>query len=319
MADATQAYRAYRQQMAADLTNRITAHQTAIAGAPVSAIAPLNLLADGDSWFDYPLNGILPQQTDVIAQLPGFFTLPPKVLNLAHYGDATTTLLGVTGRAMLIQQLQDPRNGTFDAILFSGGGNDMIGDQFRLWLNTATATNTNPDNALNQQAFSDILGVIQTAYLDLIATRNQYASAIPIFVHAYDYAQPNDTSVCNGLIGPWLYPSLHSRGWMTSLTPAQIAIGAHIIKDALTQFDLMQQKLAAVPANNIIRVPTLGTVDPATDWTNELHPNATGFNKITQRFATALSTHFGPRAPLGPPPQPPAVITAPDINPDSTA
>jgi hypothetical protein len=35
--------------------------------------------------------------------------------------------------------LQEPKNGKFDAILFSGGGNDLVGDQFRLWLNDADA------------------------------------------------------------------------------------------------------------------------------------------------------------------------------------
>ena len=53
------------------------------------------------------------------------------ILNLAHHGDEVREMLGVTQRKNLIRSLNKAR---FDAILFSGGGNDIVGDQFALWL-----------------------------------------------------------------------------------------------------------------------------------------------------------------------------------------
>jgi hypothetical protein len=314
------AYKNFRQQVASDLANRITAHQQAIAtGIPAAqpaATTPLVMLADGDSWFDYPLYGVFLQSTDVIAQLPAFFQLPPYILNLAHYGDATTTTLGVSRYNMLASQLRDPKNGRFDAILFSGGGDDMVGDQFRLWLHDHSTT---PDigQALNSQAFADILGIVQNSYQDLIQLRNNCAPGIPIFTHCYDFAQPNGAGACGNLIGPWLYPSLRERGWMTDTSPAQVAIAAPIIVGALQQFNLMLTGLAKVPTNNLIVVPTQGTL-ATTEWANELHPNPGGFFKIAAKFAAALQTRFGSRAALVPAPPQPTLVTTATIDADST-
>ena len=70
------------------IQERIAAHQSMIAAAAPGAHR-LNLLADGDSWFDYPLSGegiLIP--SDIIVQLRRSVT--PYILDLAHYGDATT-------------------------------------------------------------------------------------------------------------------------------------------------------------------------------------------------------------------------------------
>src|SRR5271157_4785067 len=83
--------RTYREQIEQERQQRITEHQQAIAAhqrtfavAP-GAPQPLNLFADGDSWFDYPLP--FPQHTDVIARLRNLGTPQPFILNLAHHGD----------------------------------------------------------------------------------------------------------------------------------------------------------------------------------------------------------------------------------------
>ncbi len=80
----------YKLQRATDLDERIRAHQKAIAEQQAQGLAagapgtPLNLLADGDSWFDYPLGGIpFVDHTDIIAQLPGLCEIKPNILNLA--------------------------------------------------------------------------------------------------------------------------------------------------------------------------------------------------------------------------------------------
>lgn len=229
---------AKRAAIDAEVQQRIAAHQRLMLNQGLVAsrdpARPLNLLADGDSWFDYPLSGELPIRSDVIVQLGGLISPRPTVLKLAHYGDATTALLGVRKRALLLQALQDPKNGKFDAILFSGGGNDLVGDQFRLWLNDANAVGGDPLKALNESALSDIVGVVETAYMDLVATRNLVDKRIPIFAHAYDFALPTDKGVCG--VGPWLFPSLMSRQWMHDTSPADLAVGAQIVRLILIEF-----------------------------------------------------------------------------------
>ncbi len=212
------------------------------------------------------------------------------MLKLAHHGDATTDLLGVQKRTRLVEALAEARNGNFDAILFSGGGNDMVGNQFRLWLDDAPL-GLDPAGAINQSALDDILGVVKTAYLDLIAARNSVARArgIPIKVKAKDLALQTCVGVCG--VGPWLLPSLQSRGWMTAPSGADLDRGAAIVKLILEQFQAFLKAVAADKSNNVALVCTQGILE-AGDWANELHPNPGGFHKITDRFVARLETLF---------------------------
>lgn len=285
-------YESWQEQIQQDLKARIKAHQHDVlkakalhahqAGAP----SPLILIGDGDSWFDYPLPDPL-HPTDVLQALRAAGEPAPMILKLAHYSDATTTLLGVTKRDRLIAQLRDPANGPIDALLFSGGGNDVVGEQFRFWLNDASAVGNDPAQGVDIQRLGDIFGVVESAYLDLIRIRDQFAPHAPIFVHAYDFAIPTGVSACH-LAGPWLRPSLVDRGW------SGLAPGTLIVKTILVQFRAMLQRLASDPARNMVLVQTQGTLAPG-DWANELHPTGAGFAKIAAHFRAALASRFAHR------------------------
>lgn len=285
-------YERWQEQIEKDLKARVKTHQhdvlrakalhAQLAGTP----APLILIGDGDSWFDYPLPDPL-HATDVLQALKDTGDPAPMILKLAHYSDATTTLLGVTKRNRLIAQLQDPANGPIDALLFSGGGNDVVGDQFRFWLNDASAVGNNPAQGVDAQRLGNIFGVVESAYLDLIRIRDQFAPHAPIFVHAYDFAIPTGVSACH-LAGPWLRPSLVDRGW------PDLAPGTLIVKTILGEFRAMLQRLASVPAHDMVLVETQGTLAPG-DWANELHPTGAGFARIADRFRAALATRFANR------------------------
>ena len=60
--------------------------------------------------------------------------MAPLVPSLAHRGEAAEDMLGVTKLHELLDALKNHADGRFDAILFSGGGNDLAGNQFRLWI-----------------------------------------------------------------------------------------------------------------------------------------------------------------------------------------
>lgn len=216
----------------------------------------------------------------------------PMILNLAHHGEVTTTLLGVTQRQRLLNELNDPNNGGFDAILFSGGGNDLAGDQFRLWLRDADAVHHDPMQAIDDKAFDAIMSVVLTGYRDLIAARNSVDSTIPIFVYGYDFAWPTNIDVC-GVVGPWIYPSLHSRGWMSKPQEPDLSRGAGIVKAMLTTFE--QRLGAALQNDNIVLVRTQGVLG-LKQWANEMHPTREGFRWITRCFAKAIADKFPNRA-----------------------
>lgn len=258
------------------------------ATASLAAGAPLRLAATGDSWFDYPLDKGLLHHTDVIAKLRDKLPSGTVIGNIAQYGDTAANLMGETRRAQLRRMLAAGA----DAILFSGGGNDLAGDQFRLWLDQKHP-GADPATAINDQALAGILAVVTAAYEDLIALRDEIDPAIPILLHGYDFAIPNGVPadlLIFKIAGPWLYPSLHSRGWMANRAdPA----GAAIVKPILQRFASTLTSLTD-PARHIHLVPTQGTLGP-TEWANELHPTSGGFDKIADSFVTVLKSLFGGR------------------------
>jgi len=274
---------AMHAKIEADRQQRIEEHQREIAqlgaAARVEAAAaarPLNLLAEGDSWFDYPLSPA------VIEGIKAGGNPRPLILKLAHYGDAASEMLGISKRRRLIDNLRNPANGVFDALLFSGGGNDIAGDQFCLWL-TQNAGSGDPAYGFDRQRLADILGVVEAAYTDLLEIRDRYAANCTVFLHAYDFAQPNGKGVCR--IGPWLKPSLDFRGW------TKFPEAALIVKEVLLEFDKLLTRFEQQHAG-VVYVRTQGTLSPNTDWTNELHPNPRGFQKIASVFLAALREKF---------------------------
>ena len=266
-----------------EIARREIEHQEEVARATreiSEGAKPLIGVADGDSWFDYPLPQPFP--TDVRDSLRDIGTPHPIILKLAYAGDATTALLGVTKRNRLISALKDPKNGPIDFIMFSGGGDDLIGDQFRFWLNDANVAHGDPQGGVNHELLSDILGVVLAAYADLATIRSAFAPQAWLLVHAYDFAIPNGLGVCG--FGPWLKPSLNDRGW------TKLGDGSDIVRQILVEF---KQRLLAFCATtrNTIFVNTQGTL-AADEWANELHPTPEGFRQIAEKFHTALSQKF---------------------------
>ena len=89
--------------------------------------------------------------------------------------------------------------------------------------------------------------------------------------------------MCN--LGPWLKPSLDFRGWTNRAQATQI------VREALLAFDALLRRLEQ-SQRAFVYVRTQGTLDPARDWANELHPSEDGFQKIADVFLVALRARF---------------------------
>jgi hypothetical protein len=252
--------------------------------APQQA-AQLDFLAIGDSWFDYPLNGndISLTNTAIAAQLTQIGHPPPLVLNYALYGQATTAVLTYENQQRIIDAASDPTqwlNGAPDAILTSMGGDDLVGDQFAIYLDYE-------GSGLDAARFQGALDSVSASYMDLFALRDAIAPGKPVIGHCYDYAIPNGLApIC---AGPWLQPSIEFSGY-------DLAQGLAIVSSMIDGFAAMLQGLAAAPQNNFILVDTrktLARVSGAQNgWANELHPYPAGFILLAQKWLAALQKQF---------------------------
>lgn len=284
MQDAIDSEIAERIKRHQDKIARLRTAHAAMAAAAAPVTEPLVMLAQGDSWFDYPLDGnaVSLSSTDIIAHLQGTGATNPVIANLAHWGETSVQEMSLSKQERMIQALQDPANwlsrGKPDAILFSAGGNDIAGEQFCIYLDSAATS----ASSFDLQRLREALGMIEASYNDLFAFRDQYAPGVPVWSHCYDFPLP--TGAHPACISPWLQPSLNFAGWNFTQKTA-------ICQMALTEFKAMLIRLAGDAANLFFFVDTQGTL-AASDWANELHPFPAGFNKLAAKFVTALQGIF---------------------------
>lgn len=236
---------------------------------------PKRIFAEGDSWFKYPLGHA------VVSQLEGLIKTP--VANFAWPGAESRQLLGVHEREEIEMRLKDgPEDGKkWDILLFSGGGDDIVGDPMVLFLNRHDPAH--PDRTLNNSRFNEILDLVMDAYQDLVSLRDTLSPDTLIVGHAYDYAYATGIGACGS--GPWLRPSLDY---------AQVPPGdaqQAVLIEMLKRFETRLATLAA-QAGKFIVVPTHDTLQSVDEWANELHPKNPGFLKIALKFRDKLQPHL---------------------------
>lgn len=311
-----------RDAKRAELQDRLQKHTAAVLrtrsgiqrrnlASGVAPSQPLDFLAIGDSWFEYPLtdDGFPTGFNQSIigtegTQLQSMGNPPPLILNYALHGQASTVMLTYENQEKIIKALTDPNttywtNGvTADAILVSAGGDDLAGDQFAIYLDYH-------GKGLDPARYDGILSSIKASYLDLFALRDIAAAdlkldpkQIPIFGHCYDYAIPNGKAAgpWGAFAGPWLKPSLDFSGY----SPAE---GLNIVQAAIDGFKKLLGDLAAdkilgpgKTTNNFFLVDTIGTLtrngNRPDGWANELHPYTEGFAALAKKFLADLQSHF---------------------------
>lgn len=256
--------------------------KTARVAAKSGGFVPLQVLAEGDSWFDYPpflLHG------GIIPRLESRIGVP--ILSLAKAGDEVRYMLGVEEREILAEHLRNgcPAGGPWDVLLFSGGGNDIVDNPMALWIRD-WQRGVPPEKLLFQSRFDSALALVQAGYEDLITLRNQLSPTTHVVFHGYDFAIPDGRGVC--FLGPWLKPTFDLRRF-----PSQKA-GAEVIRVMLAQFAKLLTSLAK--QSGVTFINTQGTLKPKREsWHNELHPSADGFDLFADLFQQQLKRLFPSR------------------------
>jgi hypothetical protein len=240
----------------------------------------VGILTEGDSWFALPLPG-RPSVVDVLIKQLGSKAAWRR---LEKSGDESRIMLAGEQWEKLQKEFTQPR-ARFDAILFSGGGNDIVGRSL-LPLLKAREPWMSWQDCIQEERLKQRLAQIEGAYRELIALRDDYHPNAWIFTHDYDHAIPGDKPIRLGpfKVGPWMKPYLEAKGITSPSDQRQI------IRSLLERFALVLQGLEQTTAR-FHHFRTQGTLDD-TEWGDEIHPNKVGFEKIAARFRTALAEEF---------------------------
>jgi lysophospholipase L1-like esterase len=248
-------------------------------------------VAEGDSWFDYPFSDVL----DELEDRHGW-----DVVSVASAGDRLEDMaydyhqLEKLERALrkLKDQGKEPK-----AVLVSGGGNDIAGDEFAMLLNHKRSGLPPLNAQIVAGLFEDRLAAafVSVAFAVTTLCQELFGKAIPILLHGYDRPVPDGRGVLGGLWilpGPWLEPGFLRKGF----------------DDLEETTDLMAQlieafndQVSAVPGgpglSHVQYVDLRGILSNELknkkykkSWANELHPTDDGFEAVADRIHEVLTT-----------------------------
>lgn len=252
-------------------------------------------IAEGDSWFDYAPSWLEdPKKGDLINQINTFKSDNRRQFNILRVAQAGDTLENMVFGNDL-NRLGEPETNQFlrvlklvkkykpEFVLFSGGGNDIVGDGL--------------DAFVNHNELKDKFGLLRSDYVDFIVD-NVFGeifetfitkivdidSDIQIFLHGYGYAIPNGKPVFGDdnfkFIGPWMAPTFARKR-------IDFEEGQKIIDTLIDRFNSFLKKIAQKHKENVHYLDLRDVIKPD-DWANELHLTVTGYEKVAEVYTDKM-------------------------------
>jgi hypothetical protein len=290
--------------------NSVPLEQRGATAAPVramlaatSGVRTFTLLAQGDSWFDYPPG------TDIIDCLHSNhghaitnIAVAGSTLNDEAYGPVPREMFGLPFGPKqsddpdriteLVHQIQQVKP---QALLLSAGGNDVAGDEFFSFVNNALSGLP----PVNDGVLDGVVnGTFKSAYQYLIDTAlaADATGGMKVFTHGYDYPWPDGRGVIQFLgwkVGPWFDPTFTVKNFPNNSTN-DLQTRHDIIVKFIDVLNAMLLGLAAEPnhVGKVFHVDLRGTLQSKDDWANELHPTNEGFAALTKKLDVVLQTNL---------------------------
>ena len=255
-------------------------------------------LAQGDSWFSI---GHLPpwSTTNLLQQMT--LSRSAVAVNCARPGAALSHMTDSSTERQFLKLLRGRLAMKWDAILVSGGGNDLIdalnsdpnaGSAVRLLLRQDEwGANVGVDRYVSEAGWTTFANHLEDVLLRLLAKRDQGLNAnVPLVLHTYDYLTARDAPAGPGM-GPWLFAALKRKYKI----PEQdwIAI-ADLFIDRLAALwtDLrakhVTRNLVVVDSRRATIRAVAGTSGVSNDWENEIHPTPGGYAKLAEQWRGPL-------------------------------
>jgi hypothetical protein len=260
-------------------------------------------LAHGDSWFS--IGSIPPgRTTNVLAELE--LTESTVIVNCAQPGSQLQHMTDTTTAVAFIRLLAGRMAMKWDAILMSGGGNDLIdaagvgpaAPPDKRLLATAAERGAgvfSGDGYISEPGWNTFAAHLGAVFNALIDRRDSGINRhVPLVLHTYAHLMPRPAPAGPGF-GPWLAPALTAFA-----VPAADWLG---VSNALVdRLALLLEKLAGARRATDPEC-ALYVVDSRTaqlvlaeqtatassgDFLNEIHPTRGGYNKLAEIWRQTL-------------------------------
>lgn len=249
------------------------------------------ILAEGDSWFT--IGGLF--APNLLMSLR--FHKDTLVLNCASPGDTIVHMTALAHNYVYKEALR--HDYAWDAILLSGGGNDLIDRADEIILDKAQRkgmTIHGPADYCDAEQLDSLIDAVQLGYRTLVEARDNApgpGADAPILVHTYDYptARNAPAHFIVATAGPWIYRALIQAGipehdWqlLTDYLFDQLAEG--ILE--LTRPPHTLPNFHVIDTRNTLQRAEPGSVGISGDWLNEIHPDEDGYKKLAKKLEKKL-------------------------------
>ena len=227
------------------------------------------VVCEGDSWFLHPL------VEDAVDQLR--FSRY-NIRSMAAAGDTVANMLAGTGYLRILKE-EDAR-----IFLFSGGGNDLLGDGRIIDFVVPYDDTKEIKDHLQQDLFEGFLAQIIDEYRRMAKAIQAERPGVQIFTHGYATSSKIGS-------GKWIWPYLSELGFTKSNTMKIVDQLLAVFNDALKRLDTELINFTYVDMRDVV-----GAGSGA--WFDAIHPSDAGFKRVADRMdeAIALFLSSSPRS-----------------------
>ena len=258
-------------------------------------------LAEGDSWFS--IGGIT---TNLL--MPAMLSTSAVAVNCALPGQKLVHMVDARRSPAFAGFLAGNVAEHWDAILLSGGGNDVIdflqtplnqgGRRVDMGLRPLLAPDerdpaaNSPAQFVSEGGWAIFAAYLVGQYHEVVGMRDSAASksqGVPIIVHTYDLITPRPApAVLAGIrvAGPWIAPAFQRYGIPPGLWNDLSDLFLRRVRDLIMGLQL--PNVFAVDTQGTLARADPGTSGPSRDWVNEIHPMPHGYDKLAPKYAAGI-------------------------------
>lgn len=257
-------------------------------------------LTQGDSWFSI---GTFPpwSTTNLLQQM--VLSRSTLAVNCARPGAVLVHMTDTSTARVFLNLLNGNAAWQWDALLMSGGGNDLIDaantspsapvDQRLLLKPTEWGTGDSASRYVSDAGWNTFATHMAEVVELLLAQRDKKAlnRGIPLCFHTYDYVTPRNAPAGLGK-GPWLYKAVQAFG----IPPGDWnAVSDELMNRHAAWWLGLETKLSnrnvhVVDSRGATMRALAGTTGESNDWENEIHPTPAGYSLLARKWRPLLDS-----------------------------
>ncbi len=219
----------------------------------------VRIVEEGDSWTQYPI--LLEDIGDHLAARDDF-----AVFSVGAAGDLVEDIADKREYLWAIERSRA------NAMLLSGGGNDLFGDLGKILLGYFPGAR--PEELIDEAAFAPLFRTVMASYRRILADLAAAHPDLPVFGHGYDLPFPQER-------GNWIGPALIAKA-------IPLDVGRDVLRVLMDRFNEALRALDAEMAN-FVYCDLRAKVDRGPpSWFDELHPRNPGYGRAADEIEAEI-------------------------------